>query len=175
MAGFSYRKNLDGSSQSPTNIYVIGKNSVVFSAGDIIRVNTSGFADIATTGEEIAGVVTTVVTSAGSPVTPDSGTTETWTLASDNQTSAKRKVGFIPALPNYLFFNDSDDTLAQTNLFQYFDTNDENDVDVATATDTATAQVRLIEIDPDHDSDASKGLFQIVESQFAPISVGNTA
>lgn len=177
MAGFSYRKNLDGSAYAPSNLYVIGKNSVTFSVGDIVRINTSGFCDISTTGEEIAGVVSTVVDNKGKALTPDSGTTDTWTMGSANQTTAteKYKVGFIPALPHYLFYNDADDTLAQTNILQYFDTNDENDVDVATATDTPTAQVRLVEIDPDHDGDASKGLFQIVESQFAPISVGNSA
>lgn len=175
MAGFSYRKNLDGSAYNPINMEVIGKNSVTFSRGDIIRINTSGFADIATGGEGIAGVCVSVVDSNGKALDTDSGTNDTWTLDSDNQTDEKYKVVFIPALPNYLFYNDADASLAQTNLFQYFDTNDENDVDVATATDTATAQVRLIEIDPDDDGDASKGLFQIVESQFAPIAINTAA
>ena len=77
--------------------------------------------------------------------------------------------------PDFLFFNDADDDLGQTNLLQYFDTNDENDVDFATATDTATKQMRLIELDPDGDGDASKGLFQITESQFAQIATTGAA
>lgn len=174
MAGFSYRKNLDGSSQSPTLLYFNPKASQTIQVGDLVRVNTSGTLSLVATGTEIAGVVQHVVTSAGKAVAPDSGTNDTWTIAASGTTTTYL-VGIIPALPNYLFYNDADDTLAATNNFQYFNTNDENDVDVATATDTATAQVRLIERDPDGDGDASKGLFQIVESQLGQVSVGNQA
>lgn len=177
MSGFAYRKNLDGSAYVPSVLWVIGKNSIAFQVGDLVRINTSGFVDVVDATEAIGGVCVGVVDNKGLPVTPDSGTTDTWTLNSANQTNAsyKYKVGFIPALPNYLFYNDSNGTLAQTNLLQYFDTVDENDVDASSATDTATAQVRLIEIDPDGDADASKGLFQIVESQFAQISASGIA
>ena len=175
MAGFTYRKNLDGSSQSPTVFEVIGKNSIVFQVGDLIRINTSGFADVVDATEHIAGVVVGVVDKNGGRIDADSGALDTYTMASDNQTVAQKKVRFIPALPNYLFYNDADDTLAQTNLFQFMDTNDENDADVGTATDTSSAQLRLIQLDPDGDGDASKGLFQIVESQFAQVSASNIA
>lgn len=176
MAGFAYRKNLDGSAYNPINMAILGKNSVTFSVGDLIRVNTSGIVDLSDSTEEVAGVVVTVQDKNGLPVAADSGTTETWTLNSANQTDTdyQYKVAFIPALHNYLFYNDSDGTLAQTNLFQYADVANSNQVTTGGLTDTATKQVRLIEINPDHDADDSKGLFQIVESQFAPISVGNT-
>jgi len=175
MSGFRYRKNLDGGSAAPTVMEAVGKNSIVFQIGDLIRINTSGFVDVVDATEGIAGVVVGVVDSKGIRIDPDSGTLDTYTMASDNQTVAGKKVQFIPALPNYLFYNDSDDTLATTNLLQYFDTNDENDVDVATATDTATAQVRLVALDPDGDANASKGLFQIVKSQFGSIAVSGAA
>lgn len=167
MAGFSYRKNIDGSSQAPTVLSLVGANSVVFQVGDLIRVSNAGFAKLVTTGDLVLGVVVEVVTSAGSPVTPDSGTTDTYTMASDNQTVAQKKVRYIPALANYLFYNDSDDTLATTNLFQYFPVNDENDVNGSSSSDSTVDTVRLIEIDPDGDGDASKGLWQIVESFWA--------
>ena len=57
MAGFTYRKNLDGSSQSPTVKNLIGANSVVFQIGDLVRVNTSGFGALVTEGDVILGVV----------------------------------------------------------------------------------------------------------------------
>lgn len=171
MAGFHYRKNLDGSAYSPTNLSVTAKASTTYQVGDLIRINTSGTASLVAATEGIAGVVTGVTDVNGLAKTPDSGTTDTWTTAS----STTDKVFFIPALPNYLFYNDSSGTLAATNLFQYFDVSDENNVDQSSATDTATAQVRLIEIDPDHDGDASKGLFQIVESQLAQIGVSGAA
>lgn len=177
MSGFAYRKNLDGSAYNPINMYVIGKNSIAFQVGDLVRINTSGFMDIVDATEGIAGVCVSVVDKNGLPVTPDSGTTDTWTMNSANQTDTnyQYKVVFIPALPNYLFYNDADDSLTATMEFQYFDTTDENDVNVGSATDTATAQVRLISRDPDGDGDASKGLFQIVESQFAQIATSGTA
>lgn len=175
MAGFSYRRNIDGSAYVPSLLYKPGKNSITFSVGDLVRVNTSGFVDVCDTGEAAFGVVATVVDANGLSKSTDSGTTDTWTMDSNNQTSALDLVGVIPALPHYLFYNDADASLTRTMELQYFDTNDENDVDVASATDAATAQVRLIERDPDGDGDASKGLFQIVESQLVGISVGNSA
>jgi hypothetical protein len=66
-----------------------------------------------------------------------------------------------------LFFNDADDTLATTNLLQFFDlaSADPNTISVSSASDTA-GQFQLVQLDPDGDADASKGLFKIAESQF---------
>lgn len=177
MSGFSFRKSLTGAVEQPTQLSEIAKNSVVFQVGDLIRINTAGFIDLVATGEGIAGVIVGVTSKDGVPITPDVDTTDTYTMDSDNQTVAtkKKKVAYIPALADFLFFNDADDDLGQTNLLQYFNTNDENDVDFATATDTATAQVRLIQLDPDGDEDLSKGLFQIIESQFAQVAIDGIA
>lgn len=164
MAGFSYRKNLDGSAYVPSLMYVVGKNSVAFSKGDLVRVNTSGFADIVDATEAIAGVCVGVVTAKGAAKAFDSGTVDTWTMTSDNQTSAADLVAFIPALPNYLFSADGDADTAAGDVFAYTDSTDENSP--ANSFGDATAQLRLIERDPDHDGDASKGLYQIAESQF---------
>jgi hypothetical protein len=167
MAGFSYRKNLDGSNQAPTLVYVIGKASVAFQTGDAVRVNTSGFCDnAATAGEGVCGIVQNVTTRTGTPIAPDSGTTDTWTMPTNNQTTEKYMVGFIPALPNYLFFNDTSGTLTEAMIGEYFDISDKNTIDQGTASDTTQATFRLWEFDPDHDADASKGLFQVCESQF---------
>lgn len=167
MAGFTFRKRLDGANGSPSEFSLVGANSVVFQVGDLIRVNTGGFAALATAGDLILGVVTGVTDSKDTRTDPDSGTLDTYTMTSTNQTVALRKVKYIPALQEYLFYNDSDDTLARTNLFQYFPINDENDVDGSNPSDATLNTVRLIEIDPDGDGDASKGLFQIVESFWA--------
>jgi len=164
MAGFAFRKNLDGSADVPSTLSILGKNSVTFQKGDLVRVNTSGVVDVCDSTEAPAGVVVSVVDNKDSGLPTDSGTNDTWTLASNNETVAKRKVKFIPALANYLWYNDADDTLSQANIFQYFEANDENDIDVAQATD-AGGTFRLIVIDPDGDGDASKGLFQIVSCQ----------
>jgi len=175
MAGFRYRKNIDGSKDAPTLLYAVGKNSIVFQVGDLIRINTSGFADVVDATEGAAGVIAQVVDTNGLAIDPDSGTTDTYTMASDNQTVALKNVAYMPALPHYLFYNDADASLTRAMELEYFDTNDENDVDVATATDTWSAQVQLVSRDPDGDGDASKGLFRIVETQFGSVGITRTA
>lgn len=167
MSGFAFRKQIDG-----TNGYVLMQipavAAVVYQKGDLIRVNADGKASLVTTGDLVLGVVESCVTAKGIPVTPDSGTTDTWTAPA----GTTNVIQYIPALPQYLFYNDSDDTLAQTNLFQYFPVNDENDVNGSSSSDSTIDTVRLIELDPDHDGDASKGLFQIVESFWAQNCMG---
>jgi hypothetical protein len=169
MSGFSYRKNIDGSSQAPTNKGLIGAASVVFQVGDLIRVNQAGRAALLTTGDVCLGVVTGVSTKDGVPLTPDAGTLDTYTMGSDNVSNAAKQyvVHYIPALANYLFYNDADSDMTVANLFQFMAVSDENNVHPATVSDTVLDTVRLIELDPDGDADASKGLFQIVESFWA--------
>lgn|SRR3990167_5819753 len=167
MSGFNYRKSLSGSAQVPAELQIIGANSIVFQKGDLIRINNAGFAALLVAGDLVLGVVTGVVDKNGLPIDPDASTIDTYTMASDNQTVAQNLVQYIPALQDYLFYNDADSALAQTNLMQYMAVNDENDVDPGSASDTVVDTVRLIEIDPDNDGDASKGIFQIVESFWA--------
>ena len=172
MPGFEYRKNLDGSAYVPSLLYVIAEDSVTFTIGDVIRINTDGFCELAdATGNGIAGVICQVVDQNGKSLAPDSGTLHDYTTDSDNTTAAtkKKKIGFIPALPNYLFYNDASGTLYQTGLFAFYNIASESQV-LATISDTEE-QFRLIELDPDHDGDLSKGLFQIVESQFGTTSM----
>ena len=166
MAGFSYRKNLDGSSQSPTLMYVIGKSSVTFSIGDLVRVNAAGFCDVADAAEYVVGVVAQVVTRKGLKKDPDSATAlNDYTMTSDNQTVAKDMIGFIPALPNYLFYNDADEAIGEENIGMYFDAITHTQIDGDSHHDTTTATFRLWEVDPDHDADLSKGLYNVCESQ----------
>jgi len=168
MSGFSFRKSLDGTA-APAELSIVGANSVVFQVGDLIRVNTGGFAALATTGDLILGVVTGVTTVNDTRTDADTGTLDTYTMASNNQTVAQRKIKYIPALQSYLFYADADGTLAATNLFQYHGIDDENNPDTASVapSDATLNTLRLIELDPDHDGDASKGLWQIVETFWA--------
>jgi hypothetical protein len=173
MSGFSFRKSIDG---NPTPIMkeIVGANSIVFQRGDAIRVNTGGFAALVTEGVPTLGIVVGVVDSKGINVEPTTGL-DTWTMASDNQTVNGYKVQYIPALPQYLFFNDADGSLAVANLFQYADLLNENQVKTSTLTDTATCNVQLVEVDPDGDADASKGLFRFVETFWATAAGSITA
>lgn len=163
--GFSYARNLDGSAYVPSLLYIIGKSSVTFTVGDAVRIDTSGFCDICAAGEYILGFVAQVVTRAEKAKDPDSGTLHDYTMASDNETSAKDMIGIIPALPNYLFFNDSDGNMDESHIGMYFDLISESQVDETSGDDSTTKSLRLWEYDPDNDADASKGLFNVVESQ----------
>lgn len=173
MSGFKFRKSLRGS-QEVAELQLLANDSNTFQIGDLIRVDADGHAALATAGDLILGVVTGVVDRNGLAIDPDDGTVDTYTTASDNTTDAdkKYKVRYIPALQDYLFYNDADANLAQNQLFQYFPINDENDVDGSTGNDSTLNTVRLIELDPDNDGDASKGLFQIVESFWAQNCMG---
>ena len=174
--GFSYAKNLDGSAYVPSLLYGIGVNSGTFTIGDVIRIDNEGFISLADAATDaIAGVVTQVVTSAGASKSADSGTLHDYTMASDNETGDQDQIGYIPALANYLFYNDSSGTLGTGNLGQFFSVADEDQIDQSSATDTAVEQFRLVELDPDGDGDLSKGLFQVAESQFAQTAVGVVA
>jgi hypothetical protein len=164
MSGFSYRKNLDGSAYAPINMRFVGKDSIAFQVGDLVRINTSTVIDVVDATEAIAGVCVGVEDKNGLPVATDSGTTDTWTMASDNTTVNLYKVIFIPALPNYLFYADGDASNSSGDEFAFTDVTDHNSP--ANSYGDATAQLRLIERDPDHDADASKGLYQVAESQF---------
>jgi hypothetical protein len=56
--------------------------------------------------------------------------------------------------------------LDEAHIGYFFDLANHTTVDEDTHSDTTQATVRLWEYDPDHDGDASKGLFQFVETQF---------
>lgn len=166
MAGFSYRKNLDGSAQAPTLLYVIAKQGIDFSIGDAVRINTGGFVDICDAAEGMAGVLVSMVDRKGKAKDFKAGTNDTWTSPAANQATDKDMAVFIPALPNYLFFNDADGNGSEAHIGLYYDLANSYAVDEDTHSDTVQATVRLWEYDPNHVSDASQGLFQVVESQF---------
>jgi len=173
MAGFRFRKSLTGAGEA-ASLEIIAANSVVVQVGDLIRINNAGFGSLVTTGDLVLGVVTGVVDKNGAAIDPDSGTLDIYTMASDNQTVAQKKIQYIPALQEYLFYADADGDFAQTNLMQYIGVDDENNPDAASVapSDTVVNTLRLVQLDPDGDGDASKGLFQIVESFWAQNCMG---
>lgn len=165
MTGFELRKSL-GSSETPQLLYFIVDNSDTITIGDAVMLNTDGHAVVATAGEEILGIVAQVVDAKGIAIAPDSGTTNTYTVDSDNETVDQVQVG-VYVSKDLLFANDSSGTLATTNLMQFFDLTDEDTINQGSASDTA-GQFQLIGLDPDGDGDASKGLFRIAESMLDP-------
>lgn len=81
-----------GGAVNSTPMATIIANSGVVRVGDAVVFDSSGFIARATnaSGQCPVGIVVTVATADGVAVTADSGTTDTWTVASDNQTVAQR-------------------------------------------------------------------------------------
>jgi len=177
MAGFKFRKNLDGSGYTPALLYAIGKNSIVFTVGDTVRLNTAGFLDLATATEPVFGIVAHVVSSKGIALDFDSGTIQTWTMSATNQTGNMYQVAVIPAFAHYAFSADSDTSPGQADLGKYFAINATSD-GVVTSGESDTVgslDLQFIGVDPDNDGDASKGLYRFVGSQVAQRAQGNRA
>jgi len=162
MAGFIFKKSLI-TKDSPVALSYIINNSETIQVGDAVALDTNGHITVGTAGEEVLGIVAGVTDSNGISIDADSGTTDTYTVASDNETSAQKKAQ-ITADKMSLYSNDADGDLATTNLLQFFDLIDENTIDQSSASDTS-GQFQLISLNPDGDGDASKGLFKIAESQ----------
>jgi hypothetical protein len=166
MSGFQFRKTLGGS-ETPNLFYFIIDNSDTISIGDAVMLNSDGHVVVATSGEEILGIVQAVVSHTYHlPIDPDSGYLETYTVDDDNETVDMVEAAVIID-KNALFATDTSGTLATTNLMQFFDLTDEDTINQGSASDT-TGQFQLVGLDPDGDGDVSKGLFKIAESMLDP-------
>jgi hypothetical protein len=169
MAGFIYRRSMISADQ-PQLFYFIIDNSDTISVGDAVMLNTDGHVVVATAGEELLGVVQGVVDANGLPVSCDSGTVDTWTVDSDNETVDMCKAAVI--LDKYaLYSHDVGTDLATTNLMQFADITNEHAINYSSLSDS-NGQFQLVGLDPDSDGDASKGLFKIAESQMDPYTQG---
>lgn len=176
--GFDYRGSLLGVAASPATIDVLIDDSATLTLGDAVRIDQDGHLDVVANGEPVLGILVGIVDKAGVNVfevgragNTDGSTLsgdDTITVSSTNTSDATRNLAGRVALTsswNSKWYNDSNGSLAQANLFQFFDTTATGDqIDQATALDT-NGQFQLIEIDPDGDGDASKGIFVVNEYQ----------
>lgn len=176
--GFFMRGNLLGGANTiPSQDYIIA-GSATIKIGDAIRINTSGYAVRAAVGEAIGGVAIGLVDlngvnlfspraqgTAGATLTADDQVAVSATNASDATRNIKVQVQLDPA-GLILWYNVADSALAQTNLFQMFDSVAAgNQITVGSASD-ANGQWQLIKLDPDGDGTTTKGLFRVNENQF---------
>ena len=177
MAGFRYKGNLDGNSGSPTLMQSRGKDSIIFTKGDAVRINTSGEIDLSTANEQVVGIVQEVVDSNGIAVAPDSGTLDTWTMDSDNSTVNAYQVRFIPAFPHYLWSVDTDTTITIADVGQYFNVKSTSDALVTSGQSytIGTLMFQCVGIDPDSDGDASKAAVRCVGSQMGATTIATGA
>lgn len=161
MRGATVKSRQDRSDILP----ILMGNTVTFVIGDLVTVDSDGYLQLVTSSDEkIAGVVKGFVKKNGDHVDFATGYTDRVTTASDNATVAQNRA--IVDVGREIWIQiDADASLAQTNLFQYFDLNNSYQVDVADASDTNGA-LQLIKLDPEGVSDASMGLYRIADHQF---------
>lgn len=168
-----YVYSLSGQTQPIMKSYVIN-NSATLKRGDFVRLDTNGNIIRATSTTNILGSVAGVIPDAGDNsesggayVAPDSGTEDTWTVASDNETVAKKRalVNVDPFAVYRVDFSADIGTTSGSVVGARFDLTDHDTVNEASA-GTGTAQVALI--DTIHD-DADRGEVMIVENQVAGV------
>lgn len=173
--GFSFRKGLNGLEHVGSGNFLLAGSATV-KIGDLVRINTSGLLVRCAAGEYPCGVLTGIVDNAGINVfsgrvqsTSIAGATLTpddqIATASDNATAGAKNLKGQVALDvsgQLLWYNVADGALAQTNVLQFFDVTNGNQVAVGGASD-ANGEVQLVELDPDN---TSAGLFRIAENQF---------
>lgn len=185
-SGFRFYRTLSGADKPHPLPFRIA-NSTTLRVGDLVRVNNAGFLVASGDTGAVAGVLEGFVnkdginpfslgfsTASGATLTGD----DTLATASDNQTATDDYIqGLVVVDPagDVLWLNDADGDLAQTNVFQYFDsTSSGRTVSQSSASD-ANGQLQLILWDPQGTSnvpanpttaDASKGAFRIAENQF---------
>lgn len=179
--GFRYFRSLSGQGEMPTPLRIRVANSTTLRIGDAVRVNTSGFVVRAAAGNPIGGVCLGLVdnnginvlgqgygTGTGATLTSD----DTLTTASTNQTKAVAVFAevAVDVSGDMLWLNDADSDLAQTNLFQFFDSDASGQQITVSSASDANGQWQLMELDPEASggatANASKGLFRIAENQF---------
>lgn len=126
-------------------------NSIVLVLGDAVK-SASGFlTNASVTTAAIAGIVVAVVDKNGLPIDPDSGTADSYTTASDNQTVAK-KYAIIDESPFTIYSFKIDATPGTTtgsNLRNYYcDFADKTQLSESSSATTAKV-IRTLGVDPD--------------------------
>jgi len=171
----SYRGSLNGN-QQPVMDSAIILNSTALTVGDPVNTNASGYADLAATGERIAGVVVGFRQASGELITATSGrpNAETFTSESDNESVDQVEV-LYSCDPFAIYSIQADATLAVTTGSDlkgvYFDLNGATG---ASRVDESTVQGggssggggQVRSMGPDPDNETTHVLVNIRESEY---------
>jgi hypothetical protein len=182
--GFRFRRSLYGG-DLPAGLRFRVANSATIKIGDAVRVNNAGFLVRAAAGNPVLGILTGIVNNTGINVFGLGATTASATLTEDDQvaTSSTNQTNnvatgwiegevVVDPAGALLWYNDADDTMAQTNVCQFYDVVAASAQIDESSADDSSGQFQCVVLDPDGDSDASKGLFRIAEPQLLS-EVGN--
>lgn len=143
---------------------IIG-NSVAMIVGAAVNWASTGFIGLGTAGSRVLGICQGVVGINGERLTPDSNTTDTYTVASDNQTVAKKKV-LIDSSKDTLWHNVANGAVnIQSDLDVFLDLTSATQL---SSTAAANGAFKLLEVDPNLDATLTDVLVTVSESQFDP-------
>lgn len=183
--GFILHKDLKGIFPGGSNLEVIIDNSVTLTIGDAVRIDAAGYIKTAATSGCILGIVIGLVDQNGInvfetsrvPATGIAGATlvgsDTLTTSSTNTSDGTRnlKAQVLVDPAGYILFRNQANTtatLAQTNIFQFYNLTTAGQIDSNTGSDTS-GQFQLVSLDPDGDGSTAKGLFRLVQCQLASV------
>lgn len=162
---FLYRRTASGVGH-PNTTDVLIKNSATIQIGDVVRSYVAGVCEVNIAAKPSLGVVVGVVDADGLPVDPDSGTLDTYTVASDNQTVGLKRAQVILS-KDAVFSADVDGTIGTTNTSNLrgctIDLTDENSLAETSALRNASGQFYSHGVDPE---DSGNLLVSIMESEF---------
>lgn len=161
MANVKFAYCLSGQVHPICKSYVID-NSDALTIGDFVSLNTDGHVVLATATNPILGSVVGVVDANGGPVAFDSGSADTWTAASDNETVAGNKalVNVDPTACYEVDFSAAIGTTSGSKVGARFDLTDHDTVNEASA-GTGGAQVSLVATT----GTTTRGIVKIFEPQ----------
>lgn len=125
-------------------------NSEVIVVGDAVKTSSGFVAASSVTTAAVLGIVVAVVDSNGLPINPDAGTADTFTVASDNQTNAK-KYAIVDESPFTIYSfkaNAAPGVTTGSNLRGYYaDFADHSQLSESSAATTGKV-IRLLGVDP---------------------------
>lgn len=161
---FTYVKSLTGVGAPPLTRVIID-NSDTVQIGDLVKTYNAGNAEVATAARPLAGFVNTITTSGGLSASYDTGTADTFTAASDNETVAQVAV-LIDMSIDSIYSGAVDGTIGTTNasgkIGASFDITDENSIAESTALRNAQGQLYGWGTDPNN---SARILVSIMESE----------
>lgn len=155
-----------GATNDGLNGATIIDNSTVVTIGDVVKIDSNGNLELAGAGDAVFGILVAVERN-GVSIDPDSGTTNTYTMASDNETVDKT-YGIVDTSVDSLYSASQDGTAGTTansnQIGAYIDLADEATLDEDTATRTRGTGGQFTTYGADID-DSTRLIVAINESQ----------
>lgn len=127
---------------------VLGKNSAAFAVADPVTIDSDGLLIVATAGTKVLGYAVEAIT-----------------MASDNETVAKKMPKFIPAVQGVLMQYTSDQACTQTDLGAYADLSGTTGAIQMNLAAGATGQFLVKGFDPEGDGSTTDVIVEAAEPQ----------